>query len=176
MGPSLTSVLAMSARRSLGLPIILAIAMTAILVVLAVGWVFLATLGIVGAPRLAGLSWTLLSVGSAFLVLLLVGVIIYLGLSIKTINLNRRQSNFIDSVTHEFKSPIASMKLCLQTLSRRQVSEEERKGFYHFMLEDLDRLDQLVNHVLAAGRLDTPLEDDGVEEVGLHTVLEECAA
>ncbi|HIQ21588.1 MAG TPA: sensor histidine kinase, partial [Planctomycetes bacterium] len=65
----------------------------------------------------------MLSVGSAFLVLLLVGVIIYLGLSIKTINLNRRQSNFIDSVTHEFKSPIASMKLCLQTLSRRQVSE-----------------------------------------------------
>ena len=58
------------------------------------------------------------------LALLLVGVVLYLVLSIKAINLGRRQSNFIDSVTHELKSPIASMKLCLQTLSHRQVTQQ----------------------------------------------------
>ena len=79
-------------------------------------------------------------------------MIVYLILSIKTINLNRRQSNFIDSVTHELKSPIASMKLYLQTLGRHQVSQEEQAGFYRFMLEDLERLDRLINQLLDAGR------------------------
>ena len=99
----------MSPRRSLHLPITLAIVMIAILAVLCVGWVLLAVFGALANTRLAGLHWTLLTVGTAFIALLLVGVVMYLGLSIKTINLNRRQSNFIDSVTHELKSPIASL-------------------------------------------------------------------
>ena len=82
-------------------------------------------------------------------------MIVYLVLSIKAINLNRRQSNFIDSVTHELKSPIASMKLCLQTLDRHQVSQEEQAGFYRFMIEDLDRLDRLINQLLDAARLES---------------------
>ena len=109
----------MSPRRSLRLPITLAIVMIALLVVLTV---FLAVFGALADTRFAGLNWTLLSVGTTFIALLLVGVVMYLGLSVKTINLNRRQSNFIDSVTHEFESPIASMKLYLQTLNRRQVN------------------------------------------------------
>ena len=87
--------------------------------------------------------------------LLVVGVVLYLVLSVKAINLNRRQSNFIDSVTHELKSPIASMKLYLQTLDRRQVSQEQQADFYRFMLEDIERLDQLINQVLDAGRLES---------------------
>ena len=66
------------------------------------------------APRLLGAA---VASARTFIGLLLAGVIIYLVLSIKAINLNRRQSNFIDSVTHELKSPIASMKLYLQTLA-----------------------------------------------------------
>ena len=81
-------------------------------------------------------------------------MVLYLVLSIKAINLNRRQSNFIDSVTHELKSPIASMKLYLQTLSRHQVSQQVQADFHRFMLEDLDRLDHLINQMLDAGRLD----------------------
>ncbi|OHB79023.1 MAG: hypothetical protein A2V98_00315 [Planctomycetes bacterium RBG_16_64_12] len=121
------------------------------------------------------MHWTLLTVGTAFIALLLVGVVMYLGLSIKTINLNRRQSNFIDSVTHELKSPITSMKLCLQTLSRRQLSQEEQAGFYQFILEDLDRLDRLINHVLEAGRLDTAPADGEVEDVAMAGLLDQCA-
>jgi len=165
----------MFSRRSLRLPIVLAIVMIAILVVLTVGWVLLAVFGALANSRFAGLNWTLLSVGTAFIALLLVGVVMYLGLSIKTINLNRRQSNFIHSVTHELKSPIASLKLCLQTLSRRQVSSEEQASFHQFMLEDLDRLDRLINHVLEAGRVDTARADGEVKEVAMESLLEECA-
>lgn len=167
--------LLMSPRRSLGLPITLAIVMIALLVVLTVGWVLLAVFGALANNRFAGLNWTVLSVGTAFIVLLLVGVVLYLGLSVRTINLNRRQSNFIDSVTHEFKSPIASMKLYLQTLNRRQVSEEEQAGFYQVMLEDLDRLDHLINQVLEAGRVDTAPTDGELEDVAVADLLDECA-
>jgi signal transduction histidine kinase len=165
----------MSVRRSLRLPIMLAIVMIALLVVLTVGWVLLAVFGALADTRFAGLNWTLFSVGTIFILFLLVGVVMYLGLSVKAINLNRRQSNFIDSVTHEFKSPIASMKLYLQTLNRRHVSREEQASFYQFMLEDLDRLDDLVNQVLEAGRLDTARTDGEAEDVAMADLLHECA-
>ena len=156
----------MSPRRSLRLPIILAIVMIVLLVALTVGWVLLTVFGA---------NWTLFSVGTTFIVFLLVGVVMYLGLSVKSINFTRRQSNFIDAVTHEFKSPIASMKLYLQTLNHRQVSREEQAGFYRFMLEDLDRLDHLVNQVLEAGRLDAVRTDGKVENVLMSELLRECA-
>src|SRR5271157_3070267 len=128
----------MAARRSLSLPIVLAIVMILILVVLTIGWVLLNVFGAIKNDRMAGVYWALLSIGTTFIGVLLAGTIIYLVLTIKTINLNRRQSNFIDSVTHELKSPIASMKLYLQTLNRHQVSQQEQINFHRFMLEDLD--------------------------------------
>ncbi len=149
--------------------------MIVILIILTVGWVLLTVFGALANTRFAGLNWTLLSVGTVFIATLLAGVIVYLVFSIKTINFNQRQANFLDSVTHEFKSPIASMKLCLQTLSRRQVSDEERASFHQYMLEDLDRLDLLVNQVLDAGRMDSIVPEDEAEEVSLVAVLQECA-
>lgn len=164
----------MPVRRSLHLPITLAIVMIAILAVLTVGWVLLALFGALANTRFAGLNWTLLSVGTTFIALLLVGVIMYLGLSVKAINFTRRQSNFIDSVTHEFKSPIASMKLCLQTLNRHQVGPEEQASFYQFMLDDLDRLDHLITQVLEAGRLDTESACDERDDVTIGALLRDC--
>ncbi len=119
--------------------------------------------------------WVLLAVGTVFLVLVLVGVVLYLLISIKEIRLNQRQSNFIDSVTHELKSPIASLKLYLQTLSRRTVTEVQRADFYRFMLDDLERLDTLINHMLDAAQLDQHPVDGDVTDVALATVLESCA-
>jgi signal transduction histidine kinase len=100
----------------------------------------------------------------------LVGVVMYLTLTIKAINLSRRQSNFIDSVTHELKSPIASLKLYLQTLNRRPVSPEEQESFFRYMLEDVERLDSLINHLLDAARLEkdrTPPEKEDVDLAGV---------
>jgi signal transduction histidine kinase len=162
-------------RRSRSLPIVLAVVMIVLLVVLTIGWVLLSVFGALKDSHYAGVYWALLSIGTTFIGLLLAGVIVYLVLSIKAINLNRRQSNFIDSVTHELKSPIASMKLYLQTLHRRQVSQEEQAEFYRFMVEDLDRLDRLINQLLEAGRLGTAGMDQDVEDVPLDALLADCA-
>ena len=123
----------------------------------------------------AALYWVLLSIGSLFIALLLAGTVLYLILSVKAINLTRRQSNFIDSVTHELKSPIASMKLYLQTLSRHQVSAAEQADFHRFMLEDLERLDKLINQMLDAGRLEAAPEAEEMEDVEISALLENCA-
>jgi signal transduction histidine kinase len=98
----------------------------------------------------------------------------YLTLSIKAINLSRRQSNFIDSVTHELKSPIASLKLYLQTLNRRAVSAEEQASFCRFMLEDVERLDSLINHLLDAARLEKSIVPGEEEDVDVATLLQSC--
>jgi len=166
----------MFSRRSLSKPILLAIAMFILLAVLTVGWVLLAVFGALKDTSSSGLYWALLTIGSTFLVLLIVGVALYLVLSIKAINLTQRQSNFIDSVTHELKSPIASMKLYLQTLSRHQVSPAEQNNFHHFMLEDLERLDHLINQMLDAGRLDVEPAKSENEDVDLAALLRDCAA
>lgn len=165
----------MSPRRSLGLPITLAVVMIVILVALTVGWVLVAVYGALLQSRFAGLYWTFLLVGTTFFVLLLVGVVFYLTLSIKAINLNRRQSNFIDSVTHELKSPIASLKLYLQTLHRHDVSEQKKSNFYRFMLDDVERLDHLINQILDAGKLDKKAQPEEIDPLDLGALLSECA-
>ncbi|MGA2068885.1 MAG: HAMP domain-containing sensor histidine kinase [Thermoguttaceae bacterium] len=165
----------MTLHRSLRLAVLLAIVMIALLVPLTVGWVLLTVFGALKDDRFAAVYWILLSIGSSFIGMLLAGVILYLILSIKAIALNRRQSNFIDSVTHELKSPIASMKLYLQTLGRHQVSPDEQAGFFRFMIEDLDRLDHLINQLLDAGRVESGRVDAEVEDVALAPLLRDCA-
>jgi signal transduction histidine kinase len=162
-------------RRSLRLPIILGVVMIVIVVVLIVAWVIINVVGALSDDSSAGVYWAVLSIGTTFLVVILVGVSIYLGLTVKAINLNRRQSNFIDSVTHELRSPIASIKLYLQTLSRHQVSPEEHADFCRFMLADITRLERLVNHVLDAARLEHGDVARGSEDVDIAALVVECA-
>jgi signal transduction histidine kinase len=165
----------MTPRRSLSLPITLGIVMIVLLIVLIVGWVLLSLVSVSARPASAGLIWAFLAVGTTFLALVIVGVVLYLSLSIKAINLSRRQSNFIDSVTHELKSPIASLKLYLQTMNRRAVNDEQRESFQQFMLEDVERLDRLINHMLDAGRLDKRVADSEISTIALDSLLGECA-
>ncbi len=162
-------------RRHYRWPITLGVVMIVLLVALIVGWVLLAVSGAFADYERRALYWTMLSAGSVVLILVLVGTVMYLSLSIKGINLNRRQSNFIDSVTHELKSPIASLKLYLQTLNRHQMSPEEQQGFFRDMLEDVERLDELINHLLDAARLEKLPPESGIEEVELSALLRDCA-
>ncbi len=161
-----------SRRRSLGWPIALGVVMIVLLVALTIGWLLLPWAGEKWNPAA---FWTFVVLGAVFLVLVLVGVVLYLALTIKAFRLNQRQSNFIDSVTHELKSPIASLKLYLQTLSRRPVSGEEAAGFYRFMLDDLERLDTLINHMLDAAQLDQRPAESEMRDVDLASLLQSAA-
>lgn len=161
-------------RRSLKGPITLGVILLILLVVLTVGWVLLSVSSALRDEGSAPLYWTALTVGSSFLGVVIIGVVTYLTLTVKAINLNRRQSNFVDSITHELKSPIASLKLYLQTLDRHAVSPEEQKRFFRYMLDDVERLDGLINHVLSAARMDRPFHDSDPEDVELAGVLERC--
>ncbi len=147
--------------------------MIVLVVALTVFWVIVCVTAALHATH-GGPYWALLAVGSVFFLLVLVGVALYLALSIKSINLSRRQSNFIDSVTHELKSPIAALKLCVQTLSRHQLSPAQQTDFHRYMLEDLQRLDKLIDHLLDAARLDQNPTESGIEDVNLADVLSRC--
>lgn len=166
-------------RKSLKWPILLAILMIVVLVGLTIGWVLINVFGALQAPNESGLNiyWVLLSVGSIMFAFVLAGVVLYLVWIIQNINLNRRQSNFIDSVTHELKTPIASLKLYLQTLDRRPVDGEQRQQFYRTMLEDVDRLDGLINQLLDVARLQQKESDNRTTEwIAIHDVIQEIAS
>jgi signal transduction histidine kinase len=162
-------------RSRLSLPITLAVVMIVLLIALTIGWVLFTVFGAMANSSSAGVYWALLTMGSLCYAFLLAGVGLYLSLSIKAINLTRRQSNFVDAVTHELKSPIASLKLSLQTLNRRQLNPDEQAGFHRDMLEDVERLDRLINQVLDAGRLDAQIPAGGEEIVAFDALLRECA-
>lgn len=165
----------MLTRRSLGWPITLGVVMIVLLVALTVGWIVVVVVA-ANSTSSSGYWWAILAVGTTFLALVLVGVVLYLLLSIKEIRLNQRQSNFIDSVTHELKSPLASLKLYVQTLSRRNVTEAQQADFHRFMLEDLERLDSLINHMLDTARLNLAPPTEAAVDVELATVLRNCAS
>ena len=162
-------------RKSIKWPVILGVVLIILVVALIVGWVILNVVLGLNHPDSAPIYWAILSVGAVFLVAVLAGVITYLTVTINAIKLNQRQSNFIDSVTHELKSPIASLKLYLQTLNRRSVSDHQRQDFHRFMLEDVERLDNLINHLLDAARLDRHREESGAEDCRIDQILTDCA-
>jgi signal transduction histidine kinase len=70
---------------------------------------------------------------------------------VREIRRNEQHDSFINAVTHELKTPIASIQLYLQTLQRREVDEAQRREFYEFMLLDTERLLHTVEQVLKAG-------------------------
>jgi two-component system sensor histidine kinase SenX3 len=70
---------------------------------------------------------------------------------VREIRRNEQHDSFINAVTHELKTPIASIRLYLETLQSREVSEAQRREFYRVMLSDTDRLQQTVEQVLKAG-------------------------
>lgn len=153
-------------RSSLTWPIVLLAVLLALIVALLVIWII---------AQAREEQWALLTVGTIFFALILIGVVVYFIWTIKEFRLNRRQANFIDSVTHELKSPIASIKLCLQTLDMRPVSPEQQREFHRFMLEDIQRLDSLIDHLLTVARLDHVDTPDQLEDVPLFSLLRACA-
>jgi signal transduction histidine kinase len=120
-------------------------------------------------------QWTALTIGVVTFTIILAGLSFWLALTIKEIRLNHRQANFVDSVTHELKSPIAALQLYLETLRMRNLDEAQRREFHATMADELARLDQLINQLLEVGRLDAIGSREPLESVPLQTLLYRCA-
>ena len=82
---------------------------------------------------------------------MIAGVILNTSFLVREIRLNEQHDSFVNAVTHELKTPIASIRLYLETLQRRELDEKQRQKFYRLMLHDTDRLLSTVNQVLKAG-------------------------
>jgi len=105
-----------------------------------IGWI------VINARRV-----TPLVLGIILFALIIAGLIVYTVFLVLEIKRNEDHDTFINAVTHELKTPIASMRLYLQTLQSRDVDEARRREFYKIMLEDADRLHRTVEQVLKAG-------------------------
>ena len=121
-------------------------------------------------------SWVSLILGSTALAISLFGISFYSFLTIKEIQLNRRQANFVDSVTHELKTPIAALRLYLETLLMSEPDAKDRRDFYETMNSELGRLDRLINQLLEVGRLDAIGHQSEPETINLEDLLKQCAS
>ncbi len=101
-----------------------------------------------------GVDWFILAEGILLLVAILVGVYVIFLYWNRQRSLYRAQHNFISQVTHELKSPLASLQLHLETIRLRQPDPAQLAGFLDTMLGDTDRLHSLINNLLSASRLE----------------------
>lgn len=92
---------------------------------------------------------------------------------VREVRRNEQHNNFINAVTHELKTPIASMRLYLETLQSRPVEESKRKQFYSAMIEDTDRLMHTIEQVLVAGQAGSGRKIELVH-VSLSETIEQC--
>lgn len=101
-----------------------------------------------------GANWPVMVEGLAMLVLILIGVYVIFVYWKRQSNLYVQQRNIISQMTHELKSPLASIQLHLETIRLRRPTEERLDSFVGTMLADTDRLHYLINNLLMAARLE----------------------
>src|SRR5271163_2478137 len=104
------------------------------------------------------------------------GVVLNTVFLVREIRRNERQDSFLNAVTHELKTPIASIRLYLETLQRMPVEEPQRKEFYRIMLSDSDRLLATVEQVLKAGEQGHRRRDENRRLLDLERLVTECVA
>ena len=107
---------------------------------------------------------------------LIAGVVLNTVFLIREIRRNERQDSFLNTVTHELKTPIASIRLYLETLQRRPVDESQRQEFYKIMLSDSDRLLATVEQVLKAGQLGQRHRQQNRTVINLESLVADCIA
>ncbi len=151
-------------QRAIAFFVAFCVVLVAAAVTLNIGWI------IVNGRRVLPLV-----LGIITFALIIAGIIIYTVFLVLEIRRNEQHDTFINAVTHELKTPIASIRLYLQTLQSREVSDDQRREFYRIMLADADRLQQTVEQVLKAGLVAQKRKRHTRVRVNLETLVAECA-
>src|SRR5215831_16513320 len=141
----------------------LGIGLVALAVALNVGWIIL--------------NWregVLLFFGIIFFALIIAGMVVNTIFLVREVRRNEQHDSFINAVTHELKTPVASIRLHLETLLRRNLPEERKQEFYKLMLSDTDRLTETVEQVLRAGRAGDKKAGRDKSEVDFRQVVRDC--
>jgi two-component system sensor histidine kinase SenX3 len=141
----------------------LGIGLVALAVALNVGWIIL--------------NWregVLLFFGIVFFALIIAGMIVNTSFLVRELRRSEQHDSFINAVTHELKTPVASIRLHLETLQRRSLPEAQKQEFYKLMLSDTDRLTQTVEQVLRAGRAGDKKAGREKSAVDFRQLVQEC--
>jgi signal transduction histidine kinase len=150
-------------RKSIAFFIALGACLVALAIALNVGWILLNTSEVV-----------LLILGIVFFVVLIFGLVLNTTFLIREIRRNEQHDAFINAVTHELKTPIASIRLYLETLKTRDVDETQRAEFYNIMLADSQRLLTTVEQVLRAGRTGHKRRRIATSVLSVTEIVREC--
>jgi two-component system, OmpR family, sensor histidine kinase SenX3 len=147
--------------------------------------VFFIALGVclVGLAVFLNVSWIVVNwrrdvplvLGIIFFGVIIAGVVVNTIFLVREIRRNEQQDSFLNAVTHELKTPIASIRLYLETLQTRGIDDEQRREFYRIMLEDADRLLATVEQVLKAGEARQGSRQEHWQEVDFAKIVEETA-
>jgi two-component system, OmpR family, sensor histidine kinase SenX3 len=150
-------------RKSVAFFITLGACLVALAVALNVGWIILNLREVV-----------LLVLGIIFFLVLIFGLVLNTTFLIREIRRNEQHDAFINAVTHELKTPIASIRLYLETLKTRDVDEEQRREFYNIMLADSERLLKTVEQVLRASRTGHKRRRIANSVINISEMVQEC--
>lgn len=143
--------------------VVLCVVLVAAAVTLNIGWI------LVNGRRVAPLV-----LGVATFSLIIAGLIVYTVFLVREMGITEQQDSFLNSVTHELKTPIASIRLYLETLESREVGDAQRKEFYRIMLQDAERLQHTVEQVLRAGVARHRRKLEQRAPVDLGWLVQEC--
>jgi two-component system sensor histidine kinase SenX3 len=144
---------------------------------------FFVTMGacLVGLALALNVTWIVLKwrevvpliLGIIFFALIIAGIVVYTVFLVREIHKNEQQDSFLNAVTHELKTPIASIRLYLETLQTRQLTEAQHQDFYRIMLEDTDRLLGTVEQILKAGEARHASSKKNWERVDFSAIVAE---
>lgn len=164
----------MARSRHVSVPITLTTFLVVMAISLTVGWQILVAREF-GAlvEGFTAIHWVLVSVGSLFFILIITAAILQTVWLVQEIRTNQRQQNFIDAVTHELHTPLASLRLYLDTFTEKDLDEQQKREFLGIMGEDVDRLQLTIDQILNAARTERRARRESVD---LGALLHECVA
>ncbi|OJW78621.1 MAG: hypothetical protein BGO69_01145 [Bacteroidetes bacterium 46-16] len=111
--------------------------------------------------------------GATFLIVILIGAAVVYSSFRRSLSLSRQQNNFMMSVTHELKSPLAAIKLNLQTLAKHQLDEEKRSRLLERCVTEADRLNDLTGNLLLASQIEGKRYVPSIERFNFSEMVED---